>query len=452
MLKYSLQILAIFILSLCSTACIEDGFDTSASAQPTFSVDTLDLGTQFTAEPSATASFVIRNPHSKQLNLSSVRMRLGDDFRINVDGMSGREFTDVEIRPQDSIFVFVECTFAETSAIDPVKMTDYLDVVTNGVTRSLPVVATAQNAVRHKAETITADVTFTSKLPHLISDTLRVSRGATLTIEPGATLMFHDKAALIVEGTLVADATADRPVTLRGDRTGNVVADISYDVMSNQWEGIRFAAESKGNRLSHTSVVNTCQGVALDSLADLTLINCQITNSGGALLQAIYADVTAVGTELSNAADALALLTGGTHVFNRCSLVNFYLFKWPSMAVVELPEPENTHADFTNCILDGRDSLVSDYDNVTEQDIWFRCCLFSVNGTDDERYVGCLWNQDPMLDYSLTDYTFPYTPLADSPALSAANPELDLPLLPSADRHGRTRGLTLGAYAPTEEV
>jgi hypothetical protein len=450
MMKYLLQILLIFLVAPGVTSCIEDGFDTSASAQPTFSVDTLDMGTQFTDLPSITASLVIHNPHSKQLNLSSVRMRQGDNFRINVDGMSGSEFTNVEIRPQDSIYVFVECTFAETAAIDPVRMTDYLDVVTNGVTRSLPVVATAQNAVRHAAETITEDVTFGAQLPHLVSDTLRVSPGATLTLEPGATLLFHDKAALIVEGTLIADATAEQPVTLRGDRTGNVVSDISYDVMSNQWEGIRFASESKGNRLSHTSVVNTCQGVALDSLAELTLINCCITNSGGVLLQADNADITAVGTELSNAADALALLNGGTHLFDRCTLANFYLFKWPGMAIIELPAPEVTHANFTNCIIYGRDTPISDYADTNTQDIWFQRCLFKVNGTDDDRYLSCIWDTDPLLEYSLTEYTFSYIPEEGSPALNAAYSGLDSELLPAADRHGRLRANTLGAYAPLD--
>ena len=56
-----------------------------------------------------------------------------------------------------------------------------------------------------------------------------------------------------------------------------------------------------------------------------------------------------------------------------------------------------------------------------------------------------------MLQYSLTEYTFPYTPLPDSPAIDAADPALDLPQLPAADMRGNPRGATLGAYGATDE-
>ena len=50
--------------------------------------------------------------------------------------------------------------------------------------------------------------------------------------------------------------------------------------MSNQWEGIRFAKGSAGNEMSHTDIANTCQGLRLDSLANLSMTNCRVTNSG----------------------------------------------------------------------------------------------------------------------------------------------------------------------------
>ena len=103
---FLLPIFAIFGLG----SCIEDGFDTRPSAQPTFSVEELDMGVQFTENPSPTAMLMVYNRNSKQINLSDIRLREGKHFRINVDGRSGREFADVEIRPNDSIYVFVECT------------------------------------------------------------------------------------------------------------------------------------------------------------------------------------------------------------------------------------------------------------------------------------------------------------------------------------------------------
>ena len=269
------RIFYFFAIFFCATltACIEDGFDTRPSAQPSFSVEELDMGVQFTENPSPTSLLMIYNRNSKQINLSHVALRDGSMFRINVDGRSGREFTDVEIRPNDSIYVFVECTLPETPTATPVEMSDMLDVTTNGVTRSVIIKALARNVNRHRNETVSESARWTAELPHIIFDTLRVAPGATLTLEAGTSLLFHDKAALKVEGTLIAEGTSDLPVVMRGDRTGNVVADISYDVMSNQWVGVIFDRQSVGNRLSHTEIVNTCQGVLLDSLADLRLEN-----------------------------------------------------------------------------------------------------------------------------------------------------------------------------------
>lgn len=448
MKKFLTLIVSAFVL----VGCIEDSFDTSPSAQPQFDVEELDMGVQFTGNPSPTAKLMIYNPNSKNISLETVKMRSGEYFRMNVDGQAGKVFHDVEIRPNDSIYVFVECTLPPTPTSEPVMMSDDLEVTTNGVMKSLPIKALAQNVERHERRVLESDTRFTNELPHVVFDTLRVAQGATLTLEPGVSLLFHDKAALVVEGTLVSEGTAEQPVIMRGDRTGNVVADISYDVMSNQWEGLRFKRESRNNRLSHTEIMNTCQGVTLDSLVQLTMVNSRLYNSGRVQL-AVGGDseVTALGCEISNAASALLLLEGGNYLFDRCTIANWYLFTWPDMAIIEFITPENTSAEFSNSIIFGRDASVGDYGDVEAVDIWFRRCLFKENGTDDGRYLQCLWGEDPKLDYSLTDYTFDYSPTAGSPALEAALPEFDAEGLPALDRRGRVRGLTLGAYAPAPE-
>ena len=105
------------------TGCIEDGFTTSPSDQPLFSVDTLKIGTVFTDQVTPTHRFTVRNPHSKQLSISDINLSgpAADCFRLNVDGIAGKRFNAVDIRGKDSIFVFVEATFPEGAK----PMTDY---------------------------------------------------------------------------------------------------------------------------------------------------------------------------------------------------------------------------------------------------------------------------------------------------------------------------------------
>lgn len=442
-------IIVISLLGLSS--CIVDGFDTSPSAQPTFSTGTegLDMGLYYSGIPSPTSNLRIINPNRKLINLSEVRLRSGEYFRINVDGQSGSVFRDVEVRPRDSVYVFVECTLPAPQSAEPVAYEDWLDVTTNGVTKSVRITASAQRVNLIRRLTVSGDSRLSAEVPTLIYDTLRVASGATLTIEPGATLLFHDRAALVVDGTLVSIGSAGQPIEMRGDRTNNVVADISFEVMSNQWEGVRFTSDSRGNQLAYTSIINTRQGVSVDSLADLTLVNSRLYNSGGRQLTAADSTaVTALGCEISNAADALLYLGAGKFVFDRATIANWYLFKWPSEEIIVFANPEATTADFANSIIYGRDTPINDYSEPATRDIWFRRCLFAVGGSNDDRYIDCLWETDPLLQYSLEDYTFTYIPAADSPAIDAANPEFDSPALPADDRFGRPRGLTLGAYAP----
>ena len=195
-------------------ACIEDGFTTSPSDQPVFAADTLDLGLIFTDEPSATSRMVVYNPHSKGLNISHIAItgEAASRFRMNVDGMSGESFSDVEIRAKDSIFVFVETTLPEHAGNQPKEITASLDFTTNGVTRSVVLSATGQNVRRLSGVTFSESTSLTAERPYQIYDSIVVAPEATLTIPAGTTLHFHDKAMLIVRGRLVCEGTAEAPV------------------------------------------------------------------------------------------------------------------------------------------------------------------------------------------------------------------------------------------------
>ena len=92
------------------TSCIDDDFTTNPSHVLAFSTDTVAFDTVFTTIGSSTRSFRVYNPNKKSLNISSIKLADAErsGFHINVDGMSGDQFTDVEIRGKDSIFVFVK--------------------------------------------------------------------------------------------------------------------------------------------------------------------------------------------------------------------------------------------------------------------------------------------------------------------------------------------------------
>ncbi|MCM1066147.1 MAG: hypothetical protein NC418_01070 [Muribaculaceae bacterium] len=475
-MKHLLHTLILSIAILAAQSCIEDSFTTSPADQPRFSVDTLSFGTVFTDEPTPTHRFLVHNPHSKSLSISDIHVSGKDAscFRINVDGISGERFSEVEIRGKDSIFVFVEATLPEASGLGA----DYeaqVDFLTNGVTQSVVVAAYGQNVERIRATTLDADTRFNATKPYQIYDSLVVAEGATLTIEPGTRLCFHDKASLIVRGTLRSEGTPEAPVVMGGDRTGNVVSDISFEIMSRQWTGVFFTPSSTGNLLSHTTVQNTTQGVAIVGAEDvdystvpqLYIHNSMLTNSGDLVLYAEHSAVKAVGSQFSEASSGLVYLHGGSHIFNHCTFSNNYLFTvigGPAVQLAHLGYDKDglddgsdrpfLKADFSNCILYGLGSELS-HGDLTGFDVYFRRCLLKSAGSDDDNFLMCVWDEDPLFYTVRNDYIFDYRLMPDSPAAAVADPLLTLPEA-ATDAYGLARGPLpdLGAYvftAPEEE-
>jgi hypothetical protein len=470
-------------ISAALTSCIEDGVSTSSSSQPTFSTDTLQMGNLFTLDASPTSRFVVYNRNDKGIVISSIAFADDTDnlFRMNVDGMSGREFTNVEIRANDSIFIFVEATLPENGSNSTIDRIAHINFITNGVTSSLPVKVSGRDVTRLSGDTrITGNTTFSGEKPYRISDSIVVEQGATLTLPAGAELYMHDGARIVVHGSLHIEGTAERQVAITGDRFGYVASTIPYEIMSGQWDGIEFTPTSHDNIISHASIRNATNCLVADSCnvsvnnadgGDVTaattapalwLINSQFHNAAGYVLQARYASVRAAGCEFSDAANGTVLLIGGTHTFNQCTFANYYLFSALGGAAVQFghvnaddddyaSELPFIAANFTNCIFYGNGYDVShgDLDNTN---IYINTCLLKSSGEDDDHFIRCLWDTDPLYFTSRSDYLFDYRLHTDSPARNAGDASLILQETAS-DRYGTPRSIvapTLGAYEVTE--
>lgn len=444
------------------TACIEDGIDNSPSSQPVFSVDTLNIGTVFTGQPTTTSRFIVYNPHDKIINISSISLRSGErTFRLNVDGFAGTTFSNVEIRPNDSIYVFVEATLGAAGRPELTEFTDKLDFVTNGVTSTVVLKAEGQDVERMRGVTVTSDMRLDATYPYQIYDSLVVSPGATLTIPSGTTMHFHDKAYLRVYGSLVTEGTAESPVTFSGDRTGTVVGNIPFDLMASQWGGIHFAPGSRGNSLSHTVVKNTVSGVVADSGSQVDFINCRLRNSASNSLTGVHADIRLIGCEVAEAAVSAMDLTGGTIVANHCTFANYYLFSVISGSIVQLRHltPEDSDdselpymkGDFANCIIYG---LGADFKpgDLTGSQVTLSSCLLKSEGENDYNFLNCIWDEDPLYYTVRQDYYFDYRLKPESPAIAAADPSLTLPEA-IVDSYGVSRlpNPNLGAYQAAGE-
>lgn len=478
-MKMIVRFLLSITVVLALGACIEDGFTTSPSDTPVFSTDIVDMGDVFTDETTPTSRILIHNRNSKSLLLSEISLSGPDAeyFRINVDGSSTPQgWTNLEIRGKDSVFVLIQATLPERGDLTD-NFSAQLDVRTNGVVTSLPIVARGVNVTRLRAQTITSDTRLVADKPYQIYDSLVVAPGATLTIDPGTTLCFHDKGELIVRGTLICEGTAEQPIVMTGDRTGNVVTDISFDIMSRQWTGVFFTRTSADNHMAYTVVKNTTQGVTVSgdpetdysTRPQLSLLNSVLRNSAGCVLEAYRSGIKATGCEFAEAADGLVYLQGGEYRFDHSTFANNYLFAAISGPAVQFGEPAYDEewdgdtdglpasyikADFTNSILYGIGTELS-HGDLEGCEIYFRNCLFKSEGSDDDNFINCIWGEDPLYYTERLEYIFDYRLRPDSPAIGKADGTLSGPEA-AVDFYGNRRGSIpdLGAYVftpPTED-
>ena len=453
------------LVSAVTVGCISDDFTNSPSDVLSFSTDTLSFDTVFTDLGTPTARLKVYNRASKALNISSIRMRSDDGiFSMNVDGVSGKTFENVEIRANDSIFIFVECFIPSSEDTRPFAVEGMMDFVTNGVTQTVTLEAYGQNVRRLRGVTLDADAVFTDEMPYVVFDTLRVAEGVTLTLQPSTRLLFHDKGMLQVDGRLLALGETGKMISMRGDRLDDVLPDTGYEVLAGQWQGVRFGAESFGNHMEFVEMQSTVHGVVVDSCGStdrekLTLVNSWLHNSQRNVLRSEHAKVDAYGCCFSDAGEAVVWLRGGAHEFSQCTLANYYLFAISPESILTLSHLSRKDssgvsdplmkASFDNCIVYGITSPLSPGD-LEDTEVYMRYVLLGVGGSDDAHFISCLWDKDPMFETVRDKYIFDYRLKDDSPAIAAGNPAYVTPQC-LFDMNGVDRlewgNPALGAYA-----
>ena len=129
--------LSAFLSVLCFisfTACKKEKLLTDSNATLEFSDDTIAFDTVFTSIGSATEVFVVRNTYDQPVKIGSVYIASGSgsNYGLNVNGVPGKSFIDVEIGANDSIWIFVEVTVDPNSGTTPLIVEDAIMFNTNG--------------------------------------------------------------------------------------------------------------------------------------------------------------------------------------------------------------------------------------------------------------------------------------------------------------------------------
>ncbi|MEG1573759.1 MAG: hypothetical protein RR293_00890 [Bacteroidales bacterium] len=398
-------------LIMALTGCFKEDFSSSSADRLSFSTDSIRFDTIFTQQGTATKIFKVYNRNDKALLISSIVIAnaANTGFFINVDGSKGPDIYNIEVSAHDSIFVFVEAKVNPSNQNKPLLIKDSIIFITNGVRDDIKLQAYGQDAVLLKDVEITdGTVRYTSDKPYIVYDTLAVREGATLVLEPGARLFFHDKAKLVVEGKIIAAGGEKNPVVLRGDRTDNMFSYLPYDRLPGQWKGVYIRKMSYDNVFDYVHMRGTVDGLVLDSSdvsrEKIKISNSILHNSKNNLLTVNQSRLSVWNSEISNGSGALIWMTGGVANLLQCTLANYFslfdnihsqLLVFDRFDDKTLITPPQIVLD--NCIIIGSTSIMSPA-NIDGLPILFRSCMFGVAGSDDANFINSVWKGNPMFN------------------------------------------------------
>ena len=377
-MKFIDKIPFLLILSVIIVACNDDtDFSSNPSHRLTFSGDTIAFDTLFTDVPSSRGGMMVYNNNDEALRISSVELLSGGEsgFRVLVDGQYGTFMQDIELWSKDSLFLFAELTPPRNGAATPLKLEDRLRfTLESGVQQDIVLLAYGRDASFMRAVTVNSDSVITAG-HYVVYDSLVVAPGATLTIEPGATLYFHDKVPMVVRGSLSAVGTKEQPVIFRGDRTDNIFSYLPYDRLPGQWDGIVLASTSNGNKFEYCDIHSANYGIKMEAgdstVQRLAMNSSRLENFYGNALELVQAHARVTNTLLANAGGNCVKIVGGKVSFIHCTIANFFVYKVRDVALTlhnsygTTPAPLYG-ADFVNCVITGskKDELMGYLSNL----------------------------------------------------------------------------------------
>jgi hypothetical protein len=415
-----LRIIGVLLAIALTKACDYDlTFSPAQTQDIRFSSDTVYLDTIFTSIGSSTYNLRIYNQADHNIKIGSISLDQGSDsqFRLNVDGMHGQDFNDVEVLANDSIYVFIETTvdikdyaanapeflYNDQLLVDE-QSVELITLVKdaiflypereNGFKEMIPL-GTDEEGNAFGIEGFYLEdneLIFTNERPYVIYGYAGVPSEKTVRFEAGARIHFHDNSGLIaaesssvhVLGEQSADAEMQEgEVIFEGDRL-----EPFFENIPGQWGAIWLTAGSTNHIFRHATIKNASVGILMDYNDEtenptLVLEQTQIHNSSAVGLWAKTGHVRAVNSIFGNAGNASFFGNiGGSYEFTHCTFANYWNRSFRSTPAVILndyvpiSETEDfvmplEKAVFANCIIDGNQTVEFGVEQKGDQELSF---------------------------------------------------------------------------------
>lgn len=430
------------LIILFTISCKKESFTNSPDALMRISSDTLRFDTVFTSTGSITQYLQVFNLNDQGLKLN-IELMGGSlsPFKINVDGISGTQFNNVEILKNDSLYLFATVSINPTATNLPFVVRDSIKFTFNGNTKWLQLEALGRNAYFLRNKIISTDTTFATDKPIVILGGLQVNENKQLTLLKGTQIYCNADAPIVVKGTLraVGEKWDSTKIYFQGNRL-----DDPYKNYPASWPGIYFDATSKNNLLQFCVIKNSYQGAialgpSVNANPKLTLQECIIDNTYDAGIGGVNSSISARNCLVSNAGFNLNIVSGGDYNFNFCSFITisnqFINHKNPVVNITNAVNSTTSNALnllINNSIIYGEGGLVDNEVALTKTgtttfSVNFNNVLYKMKAADPSTitFTNSLRNAVPIFDsVNTSDRLYNFRVKPTSPTINKGNNSL----------------------------
>ncbi|OBX26290.1 hypothetical protein LX77_01824 [Gelidibacter algens] len=450
-MKRSLYFIFTISILLLWSSCRKDFEFQPSQGALKFSKDTVYLDTVFTNIGSSTYNLKVYNRSNTDISIPTLRLSQGQasNYRLNVDGIAGKEFQNVEILARDSVYIFIETTIDIQSVItadNQFLYTDAIEFDSGSNFQKVEVVTLVKDAVfiypnkdaEGVVETLSFDVdgdgtddqtgiqgrflrddelTFTNEKPYVIYGYAAVGENKTLTINAGARVHFHANSGLVVtknaslkvNGQFSPDQTSlANEVIFESDRLEPL-----FENIPGQWGTIWLFQGSKQNDINFATIKNATIGILAENnpntvIPKLTITNTKIYNSSNFGILGRATSITAENLVINNAGQSsFAGTYGGAYNLTHCTIANYWSSSFRQFPALYLNnflilEDETvvtnplTAANFNNCIIYGNDNPEFLLEQEEAADFNFKFTNSLIRFQDSNNRFG----SDPNYDFS----------------------------------------------------
>lgn len=431
--------LVILFLIILWSSCRNDLEFSKSSVGLEFSKDTVYLDTVFTNIGSSTYNLMVYNKSDENILIPNIALGQGEssEYRLNVDGIPGKIFENVELLAKDSMFVFIETTIDINNLPNTngkFLYTDFIEFGDATNSQKVELVTLVKDAVfiypdkdntTGIIETLTLNIdgepveteiqgryllpeelSFTNEKPYVIYGYAAVPENATLVINAGSRIHFHadsgiivtQNASLNINGAFSTDQELlENEVILEGDRL-----EPGFSEVPGQWGTIWLLEGSMNNTINYATIKNNTVGILCDGNADgmtdkLTISNSQIYNSSNFGILGRATSIKGENLVINKSGQSsFAGTIGGKYNFTHCTIANYWnnsFRQFPSVLLNNfLVDADNnilvndlTEANFNNCIIYGNDNpeLILEKENDAIFDFKFTNCLIRFDNSNN---------------------------------------------------------------------